>query len=233
MQFMTSAPFLLYALLLSRSLIAGVAPEAGELKLGNVSAMPGGVVSVPLTLSSPAPVQAVVAVFEWDAASGAAVSVNMDSALAEADLTALRADLDSYFVIVTSILDTDGQGAEVIPAGMDIPLASAEIRCLATEGSFALRFVDNVHATVDGGPPLENVLVVEGLSLAQEQGLQLVNGSIECVESRFVLTAEDGRNDITNAEESACGDARILMTNSESVDGFVVAVCHDPAVLAL
>lgn len=233
MKLMTSARLLLYALLLSRSLVAGVAPEAGELSLGNVSAMPGGVVSVPLTLSSPAPVQALVAVFEWDPASGAAVGVNVGSALADADLTALRADLDSNFVIVSSILDTDGQGAEVIPAGTDIPLASAEIRCLATEGSFALRFVDNVHATVDGGPPLENVLVVDGLSLAKEQGLQLVDGSIECVESRFVLTAEDGKNDITNAEQSACGDVRILMTNSEPVDGFVVAVCHDPAVLAL
>jgi hypothetical protein len=47
----------------------------------------------------------------------------------------------------------------------------------------------------------------------------------------FVI--EDGGNPIDSDPPEPCGDVRILMTNNADVEGYVTAVCHNPATLRL
>ena len=225
----------LLCLLLAKTAVlaqAGAGAPTFELKLGEVTALTGGVASLPLSLSAGAPAQGFVAVFEWEESRGGGVGIAPGSALASADLVSLRADSGGNFGIVGVIMDIDGQGGEIIPAG-DQDIGTAEIRCSAEEGPFAVRFVDGQHALVDGGPPLDNLVVIDGSSLTVADGLVLTDGSVDCRTVAPALTIEGGMNDPSNPDEPDCGDVRVLLTSAAEVGGITLAICHDSSVLRL
>ena len=96
-----------------------------------------------------------------------------------------------------------------------------------------MRFVDGQHALVDGGPPLDNLVVVEGASLTVAEGLILTDGSVDCRSIAPSLTIEGGMNDPSNFDEPDCGDVRVLLTSAAEVGGVTLAICHDSSVLRL
>ena len=206
-----------------------------EFSLGSGVAPIGGVASVPLLLNSPdLPIQGLVAVIEWPETAGGADSLILGSALDGADMVASRVDDGANFVAIGVVMDNDGAGDEVIPAGTDIEIAVVGIRCTGAEGVFAVDFVDGAHAMVGNSPLLDNIAVVGGRSIGVQGGLLLAGGSFECTGSADPdqLRIEGGTNDPAGATP-ACGAVRVLMTNRTNVEGYVTAICHDGAVLSL
>ena len=65
-------------------------------------------------------------------------------------------------MVLGVVMDNDGQDGEVISAGDDQDIATANIRCGSSAGGpFPVSFVDSTFAMVGSEPVLDN-LVVEG-----------------------------------------------------------------------
>ena len=201
--------------------------ESYTLDLGGGTAGVGGVAEVPLTLSTTGEVQGLQSIFEWSG-GGTGESLVTGAAIASADVIATR--VESNFMVLGVVMDNDGADGEVIGAGNDQDVATARIRCGGEEGSFPVTFVDGQHAMVGNSPLLDNLVVVGGLSIGDGEGLTLDDGSFACEAAPDEIRIEDGESD---PDASSCGQARVLMTNNRDVEGYVVAVCHDPAVLRL
>jgi hypothetical protein len=196
-----------------------------ELKLGSGIKKFGEVVNIPLTLTTTDQVQGLVATFDWNGANGTGVGLVEGPELADADVVAIRVE-DSYMVLGV-VMDNDGADGEIIDAGTDILIATAQIECAAVEAVTSVDFRDDTYATVDGGPLLDNIVVVGGLSVGAVEGLVMTSGSFECVESipRFYIAP--------GASNETGGKARVLMENKDPVEGYVIALCHNPAELTL
>jgi hypothetical protein len=203
------------------------AQSKNGLALGTDSAKVGTDAEVPLTLSSTNQIQGVVAAFEWTPAAGTGSALVPGPAIATADTVVQN--VGASFMVLGVVMDSDGQDEEIIPPGNNLVLATARIRCGSTPGSSAINFVDGKYASAAGGPLLDNVVVVGGLSIGQDEGLTLTPGRFEClsVQDRFYI-APGAKNTTGN-----CGPARILMDSSRPVEGYVVALCHATADLTL
>ena len=201
------------------------AAESYELALGSKTAKVGADTEVPLVLSATGQVQGLVAAFDWDAGVATGVDLVPASSIASADVVVKR--VEAGYMVLGVVVDNDGVGENFIPPGEDIVLATVKIRCKGTEASTALTFKDAAYATVDGGPLLENIVVVGGLSIGAAEGLVLTDGRIECVPgfNRFYVDSATATSD--------AGRARILMENLAPVEGYVTAVCHPAADLTL
>ena len=203
-----------------------------ELKLGTlVSGGFGSVASVPLTLSTTDEIQGIVAAFEWDDAKGVGESIRAENGVSDADTIVTR--IESGFAVVGVVMDADGVDNERILPGEDIAIATVGIRCGSLPEATDLVFVDNKYATVADGEKLENLVVVGGLSITAAEGLILTNGNFECVEqsTTFFIGTPDGGN--PTADSNGCGNASVMLLNPGPVEGYVVALCHDPAVLTV
>ena len=206
------------------------AQSVNRLALGMDSAKVGADAEVPLTLTSTNQVQGVVAAFEWTAGAGTGSALVPGPAIASADTVVSR--VEANYMVLGVVMDSDGQGDEIIAPGNNLLVATARIRCGGSAGSSAVTFVDNKYASAEGSPLLENVVVVGGLSISKDEGLTLTNGRFECVtvEDRFHIAPGAGSG---SGPGGRCGTARVLMDNSRPVEGYVVALCHDPAKLDL
>jgi len=202
------------------------AQSSNELKLGNAQGKVGTVVSVPLTLSTTDQVQGLVAAFDW-AGGGTGDSLTPGAVLADADTVVRR--VEANYMVLGVVMDSDGAGNEVINPGTDLDVATAGIKCGSEEGSQAVIFRDAAYATVNGGPLLDNLVVVGGLSIGAQEGLRLTNGSFECVTIVNKYRIASGAGNVGGR----CGSARVLMDNKAAVEGYVVALCHDSAALDL
>ena len=149
---------------------------AQELALGEAVADVGDDVSVPLSLSSDASVEGLVAVFEWDGARGRGVDLAPAAAIADADVVEFRVGDD--FVALGVVVDTDGDGLSELPTGDDTLIATATIRCLGA-GNSPVSFVDGSHRLADESPLLNNLVVIGGLSV-ERPDLRLRDGSFSC-----------------------------------------------------
>ena len=209
-----------------------------ELKLGAGQSKFGSVAEVPVTLSTTDQVQGLVACFEWDGTKGTGVDLVRGPVIATnalANTVVIR--VEPSFMVLGVVMDSDGQGGEVIKPGNNQLLATAKIKCGAdpnpsTPGDAVLTpltFADGKFATVSGGPLLDNIVVVGGLSVGKTEGLVLTNGSINCLEGFNRYTIAPGA---TN-DSGKCGDAKVLLDNLGPVEGYVVSLCHDPAKLTL
>ncbi len=196
-----------------------------ELKLGAKAAKVGAETEVPLTMSATGQVQGLVAAFDWDSAVATGVDLVPAEAISSADVVVTR--VEAGYMVLGVVIDNDGQGPNFIPPGGDILLATVKIRCEGAEASTALTFKDAAYATVDGGPLLENIVVVGGLSIGVQEGLALTPGQIDCVPgfNRFYIDSATATSDT--------GRARVLMENLRPVEGYVTAVCHPAADLTL
>jgi hypothetical protein len=219
--------------------VFGQSQSRNQLALGTTGlAKFGSVADVPLRISTTDQVQGLVAAFEWDGTKGTGTGLTLGPLIdtpAKANTVVSR--VGTNFVVLGVVMDSDGTGGEVINPGNNQLLATAQIRCAAdpnpgTPGDQVLTpvtFADGKFATVAGGPLLDNIVVVGGLSVGGTEGLILTAGSFNCVEgfNRFTI-APGATND-----PAACGDAKVLLDNLGPVEGYVVALCHDPAKLTL
>lgn len=195
-----------------------------SLSLGDGTGEFGTVVDVSLSLNSDSDVQGLVAAFDWDDANGSGVDLVPSAALAGADVVQTR--IESSYAVIGVVVDTDGAGAVAIPTG-DTVIATLKIQCGdgPAASTTAVTFQDRSYATVDGGPALDNIIVVGGLSVGEGDGLGLNAGSFSCTPAPQRMSIENGRNfgDVD-------GSARVLLSAHTAVEGFVTAVCHGAGV---
>lgn len=130
------------------------AQSSNELKLGNGGlGKYGSVRNVPLTLTTTDQVQGLVAAFDWNAANGLGVDLVVGPALSNADTVVRR--VEASYMVLGVVMDSDGINGEVISPGTDLLLATAQIECLEVEAVTPIEFKNDLYATVDGGPLLE------------------------------------------------------------------------------
>jgi hypothetical protein len=206
------------------------AVRADELKLGAGSGRLGDTVSVPLTLTSTGQVQGLVAAFDWDAAKLQGANLVSGAAIASANVIVPR--VENGFAVLGVVMDSDGVGNEIIPPGTDSPIATVQVKCLGpsgdTEDNAPLVFRDGQYNTNATSPPLDNIIVIGGLSIGKREGLVLTNGNVRC------QPAPIGSYTITNTsgQFGDCVKVPVVLGNQSPVQGYVVAIQH-PAGLTL
>jgi hypothetical protein len=117
----------------------------------------------------------------------------------------------------------DGQ---TIPAGTtELAMIDVRAKCPSAGSPAALTFVDDVL----GSPKLSNLIVLAGTSIGVGEGLQLNHGSFtpECDTQRLIVETTALPTGVME------GAIRILVENTQPVEGFVVAVGHDPNLATL
>ncbi|MBI4586049.1 MAG: hypothetical protein HY717_18730 [Planctomycetes bacterium] len=188
---------------------------------------------IDLTLKSDAEVQGITAAFDWnpDALTGAdlAFTSGPGEALYQADV--LIARVEPGFMVLGIVIDNDGIGPETIPPGTHV-LAAARFDCAgpATQQvSTDVVFQDDKYGTVENGLILDNTIVVGGMSITRNEGLRLTHGQVTCPIIELGRLAIQGGA----AEAGQCGGASVVLDAPEEVQGFVVAIRHDPAALRL
>jgi hypothetical protein len=147
-----------------------------DLKLGTVTSC-SDVARIPLTLTTTQDVQGFSAVFEW---TGAAQGVDFipGVAIQGADFFAKR--VENNYMVIAAVIDLNGTGPSVIPAGTDINLGMVEIRCGGPDIVTNLVFADGKYSSYEGGPIVDNIIVVGGMSIGAGDGLNLVDGKLSC-----------------------------------------------------
>jgi len=208
--------------------MAGVSKNG--LELGSDVSKVGTDADIPLTLDTTDQVQGVVATFDWTPSVGTGSALVPGPAIATADTVVQN--VGASFMVLGVVMDSDGSDGEIIAPGNDLLLATAKIRCASTEGSSPVEFQNFMYPAASGGPLLENIVVVGGLSIGETEGLTLTDGRVECLVgiNRFYI-APGAKN--STGPGGACGAARVLMENRGPVEGYVVSLCHDPAALTL
>jgi hypothetical protein len=147
------------------------------MQLGTDTALVGQNVEIPLTLTiEQEEVQGLVAVFNWDGTIGVGVDLLMGP-----DLMAIPPDtwvtrVEPDYMVLGMIVDTDGLGPDTIGPGTDLHIATAVISGL-TPGTSPVVFVDDTYSMADGGPVLNNIVVIGGMSIGKDEGLVLTDGS--------------------------------------------------------
>lgn len=217
-----------------------VVHSASTMKLGSTSGEYNTAVSVNLTLTTEDQVQGFVSAIGIDGCATAVdlipASPLLDTTVeAGADTVVVRVESD--YVVIGVVMDSNPNDNETLPEviepGEDILLATLRLQCCADPGDgsspvTALAFVDGMYATTEGGPALDNIVVVGGLSFGDGQGLTLEDGSVTCTPTPDSIKIED-----TTADPILGANVRVLMTNvSGPVEGFVVAACYDPEEVA-
>jgi hypothetical protein len=155
----------------------GTAAGAPTMQLGTDTALVGQNVEIPLTLTiEQEEVQGLVAVFNWDGTIGVGVDLLMGP-----DLMAIPPDtwvtrVEPDYMVLGMIVDTDGLGPDTIGPGTDLHIATAVISGL-TPGTSPVVFVDDTYSMADGGPVLNNIVVIGGMSIGKDEGLVLTDGS--------------------------------------------------------
>lgn len=229
-------------------LVLSVDAQENRLSLGSSSAEFGSQASVDLTLDSIEGVQGLVATFDWDDTNITGVALNEGAVLAIQSADTVVTRIESNFAIIGIVMDTNpsdnSPSSEIIPAGSGTVIATLVVQCGGgpAASTTAIEFRDGAYATVDPGPALDNIIVVGGTSVGGDpngsgdprEGLQFTNGQVRCTPTPPKFFIEDGINDVSQPPgDDACGDAKVLMRNQGEVEGYVIALCHNPADLTL
>jgi hypothetical protein len=200
---------------------------AQSLKLGTATGSNGDTVSVKLLLSSTQNVQGLVSAFDWDGSKLEGTNLVQSAALASANTVVKR--IEPAYGVLGVVMDSDGVGGEIIPAGNDIDVftLSLKIKVGSTGAPIVvpLTFHDGVYATVDTGVPLDNIVVVGGLSIGVVDGLVLTNGSVTIVPVQPTMTIVSR----TVVDPAACPSTvkvSVTMKSQSPVQGFQTAIKH-------
>ncbi|MBI4582783.1 MAG: hypothetical protein HY717_01940 [Planctomycetes bacterium] len=207
-----------------------------ELKLssGTVAIGSSANITLSMTALNTAGVQGFVAAADWNVAVVKGTNLQAASGAGEAlngaDVIVPRIE-PGYFVLGV-VMDNDGVGGELIPAGTDLKLATLTIEAAAgaTAGqSTALSFRDTTYNTVSGGPLLDNIVVVGGLSIGKVERLTLTNGSATVIKvtGRYTIQSTAG------ARGAASVTVPVILSGSPPLQGYVVAIAHNPAEVTL
>ncbi len=199
------------------------------LQLGTAEVFQAQRAEIPLTMTSDAPVQGLAAVFAWERGPIEGLDLVPGAALADADTVVRR--VGPNYMVLGVVYDTDASGPDAIPPGDDLDLAAVSLLCKTApdDGSFTtpIDFVDGQYAAAEGGVALDNIVVVDGLSIGSGDGLELVGGEIQCVGTTDVtLIIGDG----SNVRGDVCGTVEVTMDNpSTNVEGYELAIAHPEA----
>ena len=200
-----------------------------SIELGSAIAEIGTDAEISITTNSDSEVQGVVVVIEISGGTGKDLIAG--PAIAEADTIVRRVEAD--YAILGVVLDSDGLDGEVIPPGA-ADLGTLVVTAGGIAGDFDITLAPDCSPEVDcytlvsGGPPLDNIIVIGGQWIGRGERLETVGGTLsvrECLSRMFIGGSP---NDAVNN-----GEARVMLRNCEAVEGFVVALCHDPEELEL
>jgi len=129
-------------------------------------------------------------------------------------------------VVVDASAPFDGQE---IPAGSGQEIAAFTLTpqtIVTTDTQSAVEFSDGVL----NNPPLSNLLVQNGQSIGAANGLGLNNGTMTLLPP----PPDSMRLESIEFDSDSSGAARVLLSNSSgAVQGYVLAVAHDSAVVSL
>lgn len=210
-------------------------PVFGQgLELGSDTAKVGDMAEVPILLHNTDEVQGVVVALGWDGAIATGAGLVEGPVLtlpapADADTVVKRVEAD--YAVLGVVMDSDGMDDEVIPPSPPEGnlLATLQLDILVADTTLTVSLMDGAYATVDGGPLLDNIVVVGGLSIGAGEGLGLIGGEVTTVSClpRLYIGGAPG-----NATEET-GSANVMLENCVPVEGYVTALCHDGAILAL
>jgi hypothetical protein len=216
--------------------VMGQAPSY-QLKLSagaTVAAGGTGTLILSLTAQNTDGVQGLQAAADWNTA--VITGANLDpadgagEALNGADVVVPR--IDPGFFVLGVVMDNDGVGGEIIPAGTDIRIATLTVNAAAgaDDGDTTnLVFQDGKYNTVATGPFLDNIVVVGGLSFGVGQGLTLTNGSAVIREVSGVYTIQS----TAGAPGADSVTVPIILSNSPGLQGYVVAIQHNSGQVTL
>jgi hypothetical protein len=161
-----------------------------ELELGKLGTETscGDIAQIPLTLTAEEDVQGFSVVFEW---TGAAQGVGFipGAAIQGADFLSTR--VENNYMVIAVVIDMNATGPSVIPAGTDIALGTVEIRCGGTGVSTDVMFADGKYSGTQGGPIINNIVVVGGESIGAGDGLNLVDGEFSCESCEGIPTLSE------------------------------------------
>ncbi len=211
-------------------LVLGAASRAPahELKLGTAKGSMGETVKVRLTMTATSDVQGLVFVAEWDGAKLSGANLVPEAVLASADVVVRR--IEPAYVVLGVVMDSNGEGGEIIPSGSDIPIASLGLRILINppaEGTetVPLTFMDLKYGTTDGGPALENLIVVRGRSIARTEGLVLTDGEVKVSASGPTFRIASREVDRPDRCPRLV-DVPVTLKSGTTIQGYVTAVRH-------
>src|SRR6185503_7171962 len=91
-------------------------------------------------------------------------------------------------------------------------------------------FRDDIYRSMDPGPNLTNAITVRGQTISAKEGLILTPGRLtlpEAVAGRLRIRSA------TTASGSACAPVEVILDTPSPVQGFTLAIAHDPAELDL
>ena len=205
-------------------LLLGVGVQAKSLSIGSAT---GSEVTLPITLTTDEPVQGFVLSVAVDTSKLSVTDVRAAGATLEnnAELVVPEILPEGFTLGVVMDIDPPYEG-QVIPAGEDlliaeVDLAAAVLVPCGQEEQVPVVFQDGLNS-----PPLNNILVVEGMSISQLEGLELVDGSVTipgvCDTLRVVST--------TGPQGEFSVPVPIEVDNLRPVEGYVLSIKHESGV---
>ncbi|HIA27984.1 MAG TPA: hypothetical protein EYN79_07685 [Planctomycetes bacterium] len=214
-------------------LMTGLLPGQQSLSITDGSTSGLSPTTIDVLMTNDAPVEGYVLAITFDSTLLAATAVTTDGTVTEAanaELVVIEFLTEGVTagVVIDAASPFDGQ---TIPIGTDqvaVHLTLEPVFLVSISTDTAVMFIDGEL----NDPPLSNVFVQGGLSVGASQGLGLNNGTVTMeLPPPDQLRVEDSSGP---ADGYSTSPARVLLTNnSGAVQGFVVALAHDPAALEL
>lgn len=187
---------------------------ADALKLGSAVTSPGSDAEVPLTLETgDEGVQALQAVFDWNAGSGTGKELRISQELLDAlpATNFLQTIERKDWMALGIVVDLRDPSQVLGPSGkQDILLATVVIECGRIETQTPIVFRNGVHRVSESSEPLHNVVTVATTNIGAPEGLLLVNGSFRCASEAEVCDDtedNDGDGDVDCDDSDCSGDS--------------------------
>jgi len=178
---------------------------------------------VTLSVTSDDPVEGFVAAVKFDGSKIQVTHVDRENNLSKtlgAELVVTEIYSNGFTLGVVMDVEEPFEG-QTIPAGTT-EVAKIDIRsvCPGQAEPTALEFVDNEF----GSPPLVNLIVVNGVSISVDEGLELENGTWtpQCEVQRLIAKAPASA--VPTNEQA---EVQVLVDNTAPLEGFVVVLANE------
>ena len=228
------APLSTFTVFVFAMLCTGIAVAGGQsMNLSDASTQGTASANMSLTLDSAGQTEGFVAAVAFDGSLCAVTDISAGSATTGSGAELFISEIFEDGFTIGCVVDSSApfEGNTIAP-GTGLDLASIEITptaLVAADTDIAFDFSDGTL----NSPPLDNIIVQGGLSIGAGEGLGLNGGTLSLLEPPpATMIVENGSAPADG--NGTTGDARILLDNSlGGVQGFVVAVTHDPAGITL
>lgn len=187
--------------------------------------------SLSITMDATSDVQGFVLAIGYDDSMVTATNISTSGAASTADLMVPEI-LPGGATLGVVMESSPPFSGNTIPAGSGTEIATIALTpkvVVTADIAVSIAFTDGTL----NSPPLDNLIVQEGLSIGASEGLGLHNGTLTLLEPPPASMIMEGGSAPADGTGTT-GSARVLLNNSlGAVQGFVTAVTHDPAVLTL